>query len=548
MKKTILFTVLLVLLCPVLHGQFWHWARSYGSENLEYAWDVDVDIWNSINVVGSFTDSMMIGDITLYGNGLDDIYVIKMSETGTVLWARSFGSDADDTALSISSDYTGNIYITGYYSGDMYVGDTLLECQGMWDAYLIKLDYSGNVVFATSFGGNLNDIGYGVSCDGARVFVTGWYASTMSFANGLETTSAGGSDIYLACFDLDGTPLWVRSAGTEGVEYGFDVTSDYAGNAYVTGVCGDQTDFDGLLLQGSGGFVASYDLNGQVRWVSRMQNASVSSIGCSMEGQVTGRYSGTAYFGNHSISSIGGSDDAYYARFELDTGNWIEAVSAGGPGADMGRGCAESGAGAIQFFVGTYSETADLFGWQSTFSGGFDSYLHVITPYEVALPYLPEIVFFGGEYDTIVSSVAMMGSGTAVVCGWHSGSTQFGNHTVDSGSPSNTNMFVAKFLFCVVENEDLVSQAITSLRAYPNPFSSELKISYKAEVASSLSISIFNLRGQQVCNLFEGNTNKGEMELSWDGKDASGARLPAGIYFIRAQNQAGSSTVKALKW
>jgi flagellar hook assembly protein FlgD len=109
-------------------------------------------------------------------------------------------------------------------------------------------------------------------------------------------------------------------------------------------------------------------------------------------------------------------------------------------------------------------------------------------------------------------------------------------------------MFIAKFNFGVVEKEDLIQTPSSQLLAYPNPFSNQTTISYEAQKAENIRVSIFNLRGQEVFVLYEGANSTEQLNLSWNGADAKGDRLPAGIYFARAQTRFGSKTVKVLKY
>ncbi|MDZ4121639.1 MAG: SBBP repeat-containing protein, partial [Candidatus Cloacimonadaceae bacterium] len=479
-----------------LFAQNWQWAHSLGSDNLEYAWDVATDYEGNVYVTGSFVDSLAFGDTTLYSNGLDDIYVLKFSSMGNFVWARSFGSSEEDTALSIATDELGNIYITGYHNADMTVGDTTLAWDGLWDAYVIKLDPTGNAMWATSFGGDLNDIGYGVAVSAGKVFVTGWFASTMYLDDDLWIQSYGGSDIYLACFSTDGDALWVRKAGDIGVEYGFDVCTDNEGNPYITGVSGNNTIFGDFLLPGDGGFIARYDSDGNFQWANRMHYASVNSIGFSQHGYVTGRYNGMAGFGDFVLYSIDGGDDIYYAAFDAQDGTWLYVSSAGGAGSDRGRACVSNTNGLpVQFLAGSYSGSADLFGYQRQSAGGYDIYVFMDSANEDSSGYEPVLITAGGENDDIVTGVANIGNEGVVICGWHFGQTQFGDISIDSGSTFNANLFVARYNISTVENAGAVQVLVPQPHCYPNPFQNSLNIKWQTQQAGHAVAEIYNLRG-----------------------------------------------------
>ncbi len=82
---------------------------------------------------------------------------------------------------------------------------------------------------------------------------------------------------------------------------------------------------------------------------------------------------------------------------------------------------------------------------------------------------------------------------------------------------------------------------ITTLKdVYPNPFNPSTTISYGLDKAASVSIKIYNSRGQIVHSIAEGMKNAGNHNLVWNGNDHSGKSLPTGVYYIRMQ--AGDKT------
>ena len=69
----------------------------------------------------------------------------------------------------------------------------------------------------------------------------------------------------------------------------------------------------------------------------------------------------------------------------------------------------------------------------------------------------------------------------------------------------------------------------------PNPFAGVTSITYAVEAANGgqVEIGIFNVAGQQVRTLLSGLQAPGQYEAVWDGKNDSGAKVPAGVYFCQ---------------
>ena len=81
--------------------------------------------------------------------------------------------------------------------------------------------------------------------------------------------------------------------------------------------------------------------------------------------------------------------------------------------------------------------------------------------------------------------------------------------------------------------------------AYPNPFRDQLSI--KAEIeAGEYELKVFNIKGQ--CVHEHRAWGKGTLDLSWNGLDAKGRRLPTGIYLLQLKTGARYSTRKVLKY
>lgn len=81
-------------------------------------------------------------------------------------------------------------------------------------------------------------------------------------------------------------------------------------------------------------------------------------------------------------------------------------------------------------------------------------------------------------------------------------------------------------------NRGLVSE-FELLQAYPNPFNLSTTIQYRISKPTDLNLSVYNLQGQLIKNLFVGSATSGLNKTVWDGTDDNGKYVPSGIYFYR---------------
>jgi len=81
---------------------------------------------------------------------------------------------------------------------------------------------------------------------------------------------------------------------------------------------------------------------------------------------------------------------------------------------------------------------------------------------------------------------------------------------------------------------------------YPNPFNPLTTIRFYLPTSGRASLSIYNLLGQQVATLINGQVNSGYVEASWDGTDDNGDAVASGIYFYRLETDDFSQTRRML--
>jgi len=88
--------------------------------------------------------------------------------------------------------------------------------------------------------------------------------------------------------------------------------------------------------------------------------------------------------------------------------------------------------------------------------------------------------------------------------------------------------------WCGLNNDDDISvNDKPYIHIYPNPFNFETNICFFLSQKSDVKIEIYNIKGQMIKTLMNGNKTAGNHTLIWDGKDDYGKPLSSGIYFCR---------------
>ncbi|HEY0031018.1 MAG TPA: SBBP repeat-containing protein [Bacteroidia bacterium] len=273
------------------------WAKKMGGGALDdVGRSISTDISGNVYTTGCFAGIVDfdpgVGVYNLVSDSSTlNVFISKLDSSGNFVWARSIGNTLDDRAYSIKVDASGNVYTTGYYQGtvdfDPSAGVFDLIPIGSYDIFILKLNPSGNFVWAKSIGGNApGDYGYSVALDRVgNVYTSGAFNGTGDFDPGAGTfslTSVGAQDTFLSKLDSLGNFVWAKRIGGSGVtSAACAIALDTLGNVYTTGYF-DRTavDFDpgvGIYtLSASGGsgsfntFLLKLDSAGNFVWAENM--------------------------------------------------------------------------------------------------------------------------------------------------------------------------------------------------------------------------------------------------------------------------------------
>ena len=284
------------------------WAKSFGGFWSDDGAELKLDASGNIYTVGSFYNTVDfdpgpgVANVTAVSDGNPDIFVSKLDASGNYVWAKNFGSSVQDRGYSLALDSSANVYTTGNFRGtaDFDPGPdvaNLTSIGGTTEAFVSKLDASGNYVWAKSFRGNGDGGGSSVTLDSSgNVFTTGNFSSTVDFDPGPDVanlTSAGNYDVFVSKLDASGNYVWAKSVGGTSGDGGHAVGVDSSQDVYVTGSFSGTADFDtsaGLANLTSSGGVDVYvlKLNGSdgSSSISPSAPTSVTATGAANEQSV----------------------------------------------------------------------------------------------------------------------------------------------------------------------------------------------------------------------------------------------------------------------
>lgn len=195
--------------------------------------------------------------------GGTDVFVASFSKTGAPAWLWRAGGSSDDRGQRVAVDATGNVAVTGRFSGEVSFGGAVIPNSGGADIFLVKLSSGGAHLWSRGFGSSQasDELALGLAFAGAGdVLLSGTVSSPVDFGGGpLAGVGAGaGYDIFLARFSAGAAHLWsVRysdgTGGNGGGAAGVAIAADASNNVLATGFFATAVDFGGGAHSSPGG-------------------------------------------------------------------------------------------------------------------------------------------------------------------------------------------------------------------------------------------------------------------------------------------------------
>jgi len=312
-------------------------------------------------------------------------------------WAWAIGGNVTGGHLNSSVvDPLGNLYATGYFTNNTFVlGGVVINNTsggGAADAFILKCDSLGNVIWAKNIGGIQNDYGNAIAVDqGGNICITGYFESkTAYFLNDTlinTDTISPTPNAFVAKYDANGNELFARVVGSSArYFYGMGIASDTGNNIYVTGrymdkdmvVGSDTLENSDTLGWGQEVFVVKYNSVGSVVWAKTLGNPDNDwATGVVVDGAgnsyVFGHFWGyPIVFGGDTLT-LDATSQAFLVKYDIN-GNeiWGKKIGsnyvAGSTGICLGTGSSVviTGGFTEQFILGsTVLYNADTSGLKS---------------------------------------------------------------------------------------------------------------------------------------------------------------------------------------
>ena len=201
------------------------WSRYFGGTFTDTAYDSIQTQDGNFLIMGS-SDS---DDVDINNNkGTYDFWVVKLNNTGTLLWEKSFGGTEIDEARTITSTADGNFLI----AGDSRSNDIDLSTNnGAADVWIIKINSDGDLLWEKTFGGSSFDGVKAIYKTQNNEFLV---AGNSRSSDGNLTKNNGQNDAWIFKINAQGNVMWQKTIGGNDVDLLMGITE--LNNGSIVGV------------------------------------------------------------------------------------------------------------------------------------------------------------------------------------------------------------------------------------------------------------------------------------------------------------------------
>jgi hypothetical protein len=308
----------------------WGGANSDAVNGIAYA-----SAQNAIYISGNYgSPTLAFGTTTLVntnsGGFSYDLYLAKITTTGSVTWAKTTGGgNSNEYVADVAVDANSYPYVVGAFapvgSGTTTIGTTLLTSYGGQDVYVAKWLDTGTFQWAKDIGtgSGQTDFATGLVIDGSNnLYISGYFYGNTMTVGSFTLANNGAYDVFVAKCNSAGTFQWANRFGSASSDYANDIAIDGSANIYVTGAfTGTTVAVGSLTLTNSNPgttdevFVVKYNSSGVAQWATSAQGGGYEDgYGISSDAlgnvYVAGAYNNSSpiVLGTTTLSSSGGND------------------------------------------------------------------------------------------------------------------------------------------------------------------------------------------------------------------------------------------------
>ncbi|MFW5701253.1 MAG: hypothetical protein ACOCWM_06135, partial [Cyclobacteriaceae bacterium] len=374
--KFLSYLVILIIINSASVAQNYEWAFGFGGWVEDNVGSLITDEQKNIYFTGNIIGAPEILDYK-FEEGFDGAAVIKMNSEGKVIWIKSIGYDLKVEAKDITLDSKNNIFVLGYYRGNLFRDDQLVIPWGE-GTFLLKLNKDGQVDWFKDMG---SFYGVKIKFDSQDNFYVAGMLSKEFVINDSTYYPRDSfmSDLLLIKYNGLGEAQWVKNPGGIGTDYLYDMDLN-ENTISMVGTMSSYLEIEDTKYyppDNGHGFALNYSIDGEFKWVNTIRSDYVS-------------YCKSVSINDLDETIIAGNlidkSNQYFFMSKMDkTGTLLNQQKINVVGFYSGVLCDIASYGKDTYFAAAYHDTLKFDRFQSIASSGYKDFV-LVKMNEVGFP------------------------------------------------------------------------------------------------------------------------------------------------------------------
>ena len=298
------------------------WQKALGGTEIDNANSVAATSDGGCIIAGKASSND--GDITGFHGG-GDFWIIKLNSNGAIEWQKALGGTSSDEAKSIIASSDGGYVVVGVTSS--IDGNVVPGSHGtISDAWVVKLNSTGNIIWQKVFGGNLGDQAFSVTeCSNGDLLIAGLSLST----DGNFAGNHGQQDMWVMRLTNTGNLIWQKLLGGSSADQALSIIATSDGGSIIAGISRSN---DGDVSGNHGDadcWIVKLNTTGDITWQKSFGGSGfeyANSIAVTSDGGFI--IAGPTESNNGDISGYHGGSDAWVFKI-TSAGNIVWQKSLG---------------------------------------------------------------------------------------------------------------------------------------------------------------------------------------------------------------------------
>ena len=235
------------------------WEKSYGFAGHDHAYNIIKTNDGGLFFNGFIDVTASQGEGGLLRHGVGEFWCHKVDMNGEIIWRRYFGGSNNDRSYDAIETSDGGFILVGT-SESQDVEKTISF--GSYDIWVIKISSSGNLIWEKSYGGSAIDEGVKIikSQDDNYMIIGNTNSKIIEGVN-----TIGNNDFLMIKINSSGTLLNMFRHGSTEFDYAKDIIQTKDGSYFITGYSRNPKNIEGTSLKNNAVFLIQTQRSGIIQ-------------------------------------------------------------------------------------------------------------------------------------------------------------------------------------------------------------------------------------------------------------------------------------------